>query len=108
MEDIAECQQKIKQYQPTSNLFRPPYGVTNPNIAKALKKMKLQSIGWSIRSYDTSTPEIEKIIQRILKQLKPNAIILLHDRLDCMPELLEQLIPILKDKGYVFKTIVGS
>jgi peptidoglycan/xylan/chitin deacetylase (PgdA/CDA1 family) len=100
--DIAQCQEIIEKYQPNKNLFRPPYGVTNPNIARALKKLGLKSIGWNIRSYDTSIKDIEKINARILSQLKPGGIILLHDRLDFMPELLEKLIPAIKQKGYEF------
>ena len=53
-----------------------------------------------MRSYDTSIKDVEKIKQRVLSQLKPGAIILLHDRLDFMPELLETLIPAIKEKGY--------
>jgi peptidoglycan/xylan/chitin deacetylase (PgdA/CDA1 family) len=101
-EDFASCQKLIEQYQPNTKLFRPPYGVTNPNIAKALKQLNLQSIGWNVRSYDTSIKDVEKIKQRVLAQLKPGAIILLHDRLDFMPELLEALIPAIKENGYEF------
>ena len=101
-EDFKTCQKLIEQHQPQSKLFRPPYGVTNPNIAKALKQLGLQSIGWNVRSYDTSIKDVEKIKQRVLSQIKPGAIILLHDRLDFMPELLEVLIPAIKEKGYSF------
>jgi peptidoglycan/xylan/chitin deacetylase (PgdA/CDA1 family) len=103
--DLVACQQLINPYQSSPKLFRPPYGVTNPNIAKAVKKLNLQSIGWNVRSYDTSTNDIEKITQRILSQLKPDAIILLHDRLEYMPQLLEKLIPAIKEKGYCFSNI---
>lgn len=100
--DIEQCQQLINQYQSNTKLFRPPYGVTNPNIAKALKKINLQSVGWNVRSYDTSSNDIEKIKQRVLKQLKPNAIILLHDRLDYSPKLVEELVIAIKKEGYEF------
>lgn len=106
-DDLAACQQLINTYQVSPQLFRPPYGVTNPNIAKAIKTLKLQSIGWNIRSYDTSTNDIEKITQRILSQLKPGAIILLHDRLEYMPQLLEKLIPAIKEKGYAFSNSIA-
>jgi peptidoglycan/xylan/chitin deacetylase (PgdA/CDA1 family) len=104
--DLVACQQLINSYQSSPQLFRPPYGVTNPNIAKAVKTLKLQSIGWNIRSYDTSTNDIEKIKQRIFAQLKPGAIILLHDRLEYMPQLLEKLIPAIKEKGYAFSNSI--
>ncbi len=104
-DDLTHCQQSINAYQSSPQLFRPPYGVTNPNIAKAVKKLNLQSIGWNIRSYDTSTKDIEKIKQRIVSQLKPGSIILLHDRLEYIPQLLEILIPAIKEKGYCFSNI---
>jgi peptidoglycan/xylan/chitin deacetylase (PgdA/CDA1 family) len=101
-EDFASCQKLIEEYQANTTLFRPPYGVTNPNIARAIKTLNLQSTGWNVRSYDTSIKDVEKIKQRVVSQLKPGAIILLHDRLDFMPELLETLIPAIKEKGYGF------
>lgn len=107
-EDFAACEKLIQEFQPNSKLFRPPYGVTNPNIARAVKTLHLQSVGWSIRSYDTSIKDVEKIKQRILSKLKPGAIILMHDRLDFMPELLEELIPAIKENGYEFTNTVKS
>jgi peptidoglycan/xylan/chitin deacetylase (PgdA/CDA1 family) len=100
--DLENCQSLIERYQPGQKIFRPPYGVTNPNMAKAIKQANLVSVGWNIRSYDTSIKDIEKIRERILSRLKPGAIILLHDRLDYMPELLEALIPEIKKRGYGF------
>lgn len=100
--DLEACQQLIERYQPGERIFRPPYGVTNPNMAKAIRKANLRSVGWNIRSYDTSIKDIEKISQRVLSRLKPGAIILLHDRLDYMPELLERLIPAIQERGYGF------
>jgi peptidoglycan/xylan/chitin deacetylase (PgdA/CDA1 family) len=100
-EDFAVCSELIQRYQ-SSKLFRPPYGVTNPNIAKAVRTLGLRSIGWNVRSYDTSIKDVEKIKRRVISQLKPGAIILLHDRLEFMPELLEMLIPAIKKEGYDF------
>jgi peptidoglycan/xylan/chitin deacetylase (PgdA/CDA1 family) len=86
-------------------LFRPPYGVTTPNFAHVLKKLKLQSVGWNVRSYDTSTTDTNKVLARVLQQSKNGSVILLHDRLDSTPALLDKLIPALKEKGFEFVTI---
>jgi len=86
-------------------LFRPPYGVTTPNFAFVLKKLKLQSVGWNVRSYDTSTPDTDKVLARVLRQTENGSVILLHDRLDNAPALLDKLIPALKQKGFEFVTI---
>jgi len=73
-------------------LFRPPFGVTNPNIKKALKWTKHFSIGWSKRSYDTTNISEEKILKRITSNLKKGDIILLHDSSTKTVAVLEQLL----------------
>ena len=73
-------------------LFRPPYGVTNPNIKKAIKCTGHFSIGWSKRSFDTTNISEEKILKRITSNLKKGDIILLHDTSTKTVAVLEQLL----------------
>ncbi len=81
-------------------LFRPPYGVMNPNLAKAIKEGGYTTIGWSIRSFDTKAKDKEKLLSHITGQLKPGAIILLHDSRQITAEILPELIKRIHDKGY--------
>ena len=81
-------------------LFRPPYGVMNPNLAKAIKEGGYTPIGWSIRSFDTKAKDKEKLLSRITGQLKPGAIILLHDSMQITAEILPELIKRIQDNGY--------
>ena len=60
-------------------LFRPAFGVTNPNIAHAVKALNLTAIGWNQRSLDTTSLSEDAIFKRITKNLKPGDVILLHD-----------------------------
>jgi peptidoglycan/xylan/chitin deacetylase (PgdA/CDA1 family) len=104
--DIKRSLSEIKRVTgKETNIFRPPYGVTNPVFAYVLKKLNLRSIGWNVRSYDTSAKDINKILERVLSKTKNGSIILLHDRLGLMPELLEKLIPALKARGFEFVKI---
>ncbi len=73
-------------------LFRPPFGVTNPNIAKAIKQSKHHVIGWNIRSLDTKIQDPKKIIERITRQLKSGDVVLLHDTNERAIIVLEQLL----------------
>lgn len=73
-------------------LFRPPYGVTNPMLARAMKQTKVISMGWSIRSLDTVIHSPEKIIARISKKLRPQRIVLLHDTQPHTVEVLNDLL----------------
>jgi len=85
--------------------FRPPYGVTTPHLAEALKKSEYLSIGWSQRTYDTMLSDFNKINQKILKNIKSGDIILLHDRHENIIPILEQLLPELARKNFTFVTV---
>ncbi|RAJ87685.1 peptidoglycan/xylan/chitin deacetylase (PgdA/CDA1 family) [Chitinophaga dinghuensis] len=81
-------------------MFRPPYGVTNPNLATAVARQNLKSIGWSIRSLDTVAKDEEKLLYHILSQLHPGAIILLHDTCKITADILPRLIAGIRERGY--------
>jgi peptidoglycan-N-acetylglucosamine deacetylase len=80
--------------------FRPPYGVTNPNIKKAVLRGGFISIGWSIRSYDTVIGNEERLLSRILNRLKPGAILLLHDTSESTLKILPRLLKEIRNRGY--------
>lgn len=81
-------------------LFRPPYGVTNPNIAKALKMFDYRVIGWNLRSFDTLIHEPQKLEKRVLKRIRPGSIILLHDTAPAVLPVLESILRHLHENGY--------
>ncbi len=81
------------------NLFRPPFGVTNPLLKIALNNTKLTSIGWSVRSYDTNR-NTGRIISRLKRKTHPGAIILLHDTREKILPILSEFLPWLKQNGY--------
>lgn len=86
-------------------LFRPPYGVTNPNLAKAVHRSKMHSIGWSLRSFDTKAKDADQLLHRILSQLKGGDIILLHDSMDVTRQILTPLITEARKKGFIFTRV---
>ena len=99
--DIEQCQKAIENaIGTTPTLFRPPFGVTNPTVGKAVKTLNLKTIGWTIRTYDTNRCSDAKIARRISRQLRPGAIILLHDRLPQSAERLQMVIDTVKENGY--------
>ena len=99
--DIEQCQKVIESAIGTApTLFRPPFGVTNPTVGKAVKTLNLKTIGWTIRTYDTNRGSDAKIARRISRQLRPGAIILLHDRLPQSAERLQMVIDTVRKNGY--------
>lgn len=85
--------------------FRPPYGVTTPHLAGALKKSGKKTIGWSQRTYDTMSISPMKIKEKIIKNLKSGDIILLHDTHENIVPLLEHLLPEIEHKNLSFATV---
>lgn len=79
-------------------LFRPPYGVTNPMVASAVKKGGYTTVGWSVRSFDTVIKDGEVLKKRITRSLKGGDVILLHDysntTLEILPALLDHITAI--------------
>ena len=81
-------------------LYRPPVGVTNPNIARAVKRCKMVSIGWDIRSLDTRIDDVDLLWDRIQKKLRAGgSILLLHDTCKVTVEVLPRVLQYCKDNG---------
>ena len=100
---IAEIEATTKEIeriiQKRPLLFRPPYGVTNPMLAKALQHTGLISIGWSLRSFDTvNSPE--KVLKKLKKKTKPGVIVLFHDTKENTPGIIEEYAAWLKENGF--------
>ena len=85
--------------------FRPPYGVTNPNLRNAVRRGAYFALGWNIRSLDTVAKEAEPLLRRITERLEPGSIILLHDSPAITVEILPALIANIHQQGYTIKRI---
>lgn len=86
-------------------LFRPPFGVTNPSIAKASKQLNFNVIGWNIRSLDTIIDSDSKLFERVKKKVRPGGIILFHDTSEKTVIVLERLLLFLQSENYQVVTV---
>jgi peptidoglycan-N-acetylglucosamine deacetylase len=101
LNDIIQMNQQVKDITGlTPRFFRPPYGVTNPNLKKAVMLGGFISIGWSIRSYDTVINNRQRLLNKILSSIKPGAILLLHDTSETTVAILPELLKDIKHKGF--------
>lgn len=101
LEDLRQMDQAMKAVtglQP--KLFRPPYGVTNPNLKKAIIKGNYIPVGWSVRSMDTVIKDETKLLHKIKAGLKPGAVFLFHDTSLTTLQVLPQFIKEVKNQGY--------
>ena len=104
MQELQKCGESIKNaIGRYPLLFRPPFGVTNPIIGRAVNAQGLKTIGWSIRSLDTVDGKTRaEILRKVEAKLRPGAIILLHDRCAKSDELLESIIESALNRNYSF------
>jgi peptidoglycan/xylan/chitin deacetylase (PgdA/CDA1 family) len=82
-------------------LFRPPFGVINPMLKKALGSFPYHIIGYSNRSLDTVTKDENKAIERLIRKLRPGDIVLLHDTVPYAATLLKKFLDRISDLGYI-------
>jgi peptidoglycan/xylan/chitin deacetylase (PgdA/CDA1 family) len=99
--ELDECSVIIEQtIGKRPHYFRPPYGVTNPNLAKAITHTGMATIGWSLRSMDTAIKDPNKLLKRVTSQLKPGAIVLFHDTQSGTVSVLREFLQYCRNNGY--------
>lgn len=86
--------------------FRSPLGLANCFVHFAVRKRGLRLLGWSARGYDGVSLCPERIVGRILCNVRPGTVILLHEgRRDASGRainvmVLERLLGRLAERGY--------
>lgn len=105
--DILRCRESLREIAGVeTDLFRPPYGVTNPMVARAVKQTRSRCVGWSIRSLDTLRRRSrEAVARRIRCRLGDGKVILLHDDRPGAERLLAMVLGDLKREGYRTATV---
>ncbi|MEO8066994.1 MAG: polysaccharide deacetylase family protein [Flavobacteriales bacterium] len=74
-----------------TQLFRPPFGVTSPNLARAVRRTLVSTIGWDLRTFDTTrTPD--QVMRRMEARKVPGTIAVLHDTQPGTIELVQRVI----------------
>ncbi len=79
--DLRACGDTIAQAtgQPPPRLFRAPVGVRSPNVADAAYALRLTTVAWSKRLWDTQGAPAARVQRHLECAVRPRAIILAHD-----------------------------
>ncbi len=64
---------------PMPELFRPPYGSFDARTLAILKRLRMLMVMWSVDPSDWRRPGTKAIIDNVLKNARPGAIVELHD-----------------------------
>ncbi|MBI4618916.1 MAG: polysaccharide deacetylase family protein [Desulfobacterales bacterium] len=77
--EIEATQVLLRRFGISPVAFRPPVGITSPKLANALEQQGLRCVTFSCRAFDGGNRFLRDLSGRILKKVKPDDIILLHD-----------------------------
>lgn len=97
---------EIDRHPLSSPYFRAPAGLKNFFLHPLLASRGMLLIGWTVRGLDTVSTDAAAVAERILRGLRPGAIILLHEghrtesAPDFHPRCLELTLTMLAAEGY--------
>lgn len=77
--EIESAQTLFKQFGVIPLAFRPPVGITNPNLWRELLELGMFCVNFSCRVGDMGNRRIRNLAARLLNKARPGDIILLHD-----------------------------
>ncbi len=86
-------------------LMRPPYGAINTRVESLLDDLGYPMVLWSVDPLDWRDRNSTTVANRVLGQVHPGSIVLLHDihasTVAAVPRILREL----EKRGYVFVTV---
>ena len=108
VKEIESAQNVLNDFGVMPLAFRPPVGITGPRLRPALLKSGMYIVNFSCRAFDGGNRWIKGLSKNILKRIRSDDIILLHDVRPHKPSLfsywlneIELIISGIKDKGLV-------
>jgi len=117
MKEIESVQTALRKFGVTPFAFRPPVGITNPRLWKVLEKSGLYNVNFSCRAIDGGNRWIKNLSKRILKRIRPDDIIALHDirpkedaRFSYWLNEIESILSGIREKGlaiYPLSDLIG-
>jgi peptidoglycan/xylan/chitin deacetylase (PgdA/CDA1 family) len=79
MRDIEAVQEVLSQHGIAPSAFRPPAGITSPRFRSVLQTKGMFTVNFSCRARDGGNRWVRHLSQKILRRVRPDDIVLLHD-----------------------------
>lgn len=86
-------------------LFRAPFGSYNNNVINVASSLGLKTIQWNIDSLDWKGLSASDINARVIKNLVPGSIILMHNNADNVVAATRLVLQGLKEQGYKVSSV---
>ena len=85
-------------------IYRPPFGRISSKNEKSISD-KMTKILWTVDSEDWTTPDKDRVADKVINSVKNKSIVLMHDFYKQSAEALPRIIDTLREKGYEFVTV---
>lgn len=77
--EISAAQEILRKMGINTRAFRPPVGIVNPKLSPILDKLGMFCVTFSCRAFDAGNLHVKDLGSKILKKVKADDIIVLHD-----------------------------
>lgn len=104
--EIDRCDEVIRSIDRQRRpIFRAPVGMKNPFVHRLLRQRNAHLVGWTTRGFDTVSTDPSAAVERIMRNVSPGAIILIHEGRvgrdgGQSVEVLKELLARLSAQGY--------
>lgn len=107
--DVRRTDRAIRQITGCEALYyRPPGGLITSKEVSNVQRLGHPLAGWAVDSRDWNAKSSKEIVNRVLRNVRPGSIILLHDGVSASRwtvQALPVIIDALKARGYHFRTL---
>lgn len=103
-EEIVKTERLLKELQIQNRLFAPPSGDYNEQTVRIAHELQLKTILWTLDTVDWRNPSPEVVLQRILQNLHPGSLILMHPTY-ASSEALQRMIQGIRKQGYAIGSV---
>jgi peptidoglycan-N-acetylglucosamine deacetylase len=101
--EVERCSRLLSEIAaPLRPWFRAPVGMKNPAVHPILSRHGLRLIGWSARGFDATMRDADGVLERLLPDIEPGAIVVLHQGREWSLSVIEKVIVDLQGRGYTF------
>jgi peptidoglycan/xylan/chitin deacetylase (PgdA/CDA1 family) len=104
-QEIFTAQEVLLNIGIKTRAFRPPVGIVNPKLAPILDKLGMFCVTFSCRAFDAGNLRIKNLGSKILKKVKADDIILLHD---VPPRSKEDSVVLLSEMEIILAGLIGK
>ncbi len=107
-DELQHTRDLLRKLGATVTVFRPPYGSYTRSTVSIASSLGLRTVVWSADPSDYRRPPVGTIVARVMSQVRPGTIILMHDgggdrsnTIAALPIIIDNL----RKQGYSFETL---